>query len=297
MHLVPVALLVAVTFGGPANETAPEPIAIDSALVTLIEQAEIPAKVDGVLASLKVREGQMIKEGDVIGQIEDTEARLAVDKSKIELDIARKQAKNDVKVRVAKKASELATVELKRALESIEKYRKSVSETELDRLRLAAEKGVLDIEQSVFEQETAELTATLKDAERRIAAESVERRRVLSTINGIVVQVNPHQGEWVEAGKPVCRIIRIDRLRVEGFVPVKKIVGELPGRRVMLTVDLPGKPGAKFAGQVVFVHPEVNPVNGQVRVWAEIENPDLTLSPGLQGQLTIGPEPARTAKK
>jgi hypothetical protein len=32
----------------------------------------------------------------------------------------------------------------------------------------------------------------------------------------------------------------------------------------------------------------VNPVNGQVRVWAEIENRDLLLRPGLHGKLVIG---------
>jgi hypothetical protein len=37
----------------------------------------------------------------------------------------------------------------------------------------------------------------------------------------------------------------------------------------------------------VFVSPEVNPVNGQVRVWAEVENRGLLLRPGLQAALTI----------
>ena len=67
------------------------------------------------------------------------------------------------------------------------------------------------------------------------------------------------------------------------------------GRRAVLAVDLPGKPGTEFDGEVVFVSPEVNPVNGQVRVWAEVVNRDNRLRPGLQGTLTIHVEPARGA--
>ena len=44
----------------------------------------------------------------------------------------------------------------------------------------------------------------------------------------------------------------------------------------------------RFTGQVVFVHPEVDPVNGQIRVWAEIVNRDALLFPGDRGLLTFG---------
>ena len=42
-------------------------------------------------------------------------------------------------------------------------------------------------------------------------------------------------------------------------------------------------------GRIVFVHPEVNPVKSQLRIWAEIDNASLQLRPGLQGTLTIHP--------
>ncbi len=45
----------------------------------------------------------------------------------------------------------------------------------------------------------------------------------------------------------------------------------------------------EFAGHIVFVNPEIDPLNSQVRVWAEVENPDLKLRPGMQATLTIEP--------
>ena len=38
----------------------------------------------------------------------------------------------------------------------------------------------------------------------------------------------------------------------------------------------------------------VNPVTGQLSFWAEIENPDLQLRPGVRASLTIHDKPAET---
>jgi len=60
----------------PAKQARRE-IEIASALVKLIEQADVPAREAGVLAAVNVREGQMVEEGEVLAQIVDTEARIA----------------------------------------------------------------------------------------------------------------------------------------------------------------------------------------------------------------------------
>jgi len=239
----------------------------------------------------------MLEVGAVVARIEDAEVRLTHERARTEFEIARKQAGNDLKVRLARKSTDVARTELKRALESVEKYKKSVSDTEIDRLRLAAEKAELEIEQALHDQETARLTSRLKEIEMELARQAVDRRTLTSPISGMVVQVNLHQGEWVQPGKTAVRVLRVDRLRVEGFVAAELLSGDLVGRRAALTVDLPGKAGAVFEGAVVFVSPEINPVNQQVRVWAEVENRQLLLRPGLRGTLTIHPDAAQTAKR
>jgi macrolide-specific efflux system membrane fusion protein len=296
-------LIIAVVIGGaqvaPIDKAknAGEPTVVDKALVTVIEEAEIPAKVDGALAAVEVREGQAVERGAVVARIEDDEVRLTHERARTEFEIASKQAKNDLKVRIARKSADVARAEHKRAVESVEKYKKSVSETELDRLRLAAEKAELDIDQALHEQETAQLTGRLKEIEMELAKQAVDRRTIVSPISGMIVQVNQHQGEWVQSGKTVVRVLRVDRLRVEGFVLAKKLTGDLVGRRTTLTIDLPGEPAATFDGTLTFVSPEVNAVSGQVRVWAEVENRKLKLRPGLRGALTIHADAAQTARR
>ena len=285
-----------------ADEIAPAKTATDqhnmeaeSTLVTIIEEVEIPAKVEGVLSSIEVREGQMVERAAVLARIEDAEVRLTHDRAAIEFEIAGKQAKNDLKIRIGKKAADVARTELRRGLESNAIKKNAVSEAEIDRLRLAADKSELEIEQALLEQETAELTARLKQTEMKLAQEAIDRRAIISPISGMVVQVNSQRGEWVQAGKTVIRVLRLDRLRVEGFVQSRYLTGDLVGRKVTLTVDLADKPGMEFEGSVVFVSPEIDPVNQTVRVWAEIDNAKLLLRPGLRGKVTIHSEKAAQA--
>jgi membrane fusion protein, multidrug efflux system len=263
------------------------PIRVDSVLVTLIEQVDVPASDEGVLTSIAVREGQVVSEGTLLAQLEDGEARETVRRAQLELDIATKEARNSLKVRFARKSSEVAQAELKRATDSVEKYRKSVSQSELDSLRLTAEGAVLEVEQAEHDLEIAQLTSQLKENELQVAVGRLERRKLLAPIAGVVVQIKFHRGEWLEPGEAVIRLLRIDRLRAEGFLPAREAVEGLAGRPVTLFVDLAGKSQARFPGKLVFISPEVNPVNGQVRIWAEIENRDLSLKPGLQASLSI----------
>jgi len=275
-------------------ERAPTEVEIPSALVKLIEQADVPAREAGVLAAVDVREGQMVEEGEVLAQIVDTEARIAADRAGIELDIATKNAENDVNTRFAAKSVEVARAELRRSEESIRKYPKSISESEMDRLRLVVQRAELEVEQARHEFEIAGFTRKIKENECRSAREKVERHRITAPIGGMVVQVNRRRGEWVEPGEHVLRILRLDRLRAEGFLDARYLAGDADDWQATLTLDLPGDPGAKLPGKVVFVSPEIDPVNSQVNVWVEIDNAALRVRPGMRAKVTIRvPPPGR----
>ena len=280
-----------------SDKTSSDKLVLESALVTVIEAVEIPAKVEGVLATVEAREGRMVEAGTVLARIEDAEAKLAHDRARIEYAIALKQAKNDLKPRVARKAADYAHTELKRAQDANDKIKTSVSDSDIDRLRLAAEKADLEIDQALHEQESALLTSQLKETEMQLTQQAVDRRAIRSPIAGMVVQVNSHTGEWVPSGKTVVRVLRVDRLRVEGFVHARYLTGDLVGRKATLTIELPGMAGTDFEGTVVFVSPEADPVNKTVRVWAEVDNEKLMLRPGLSGNLTIDPAPPATARR
>ena len=262
---------------------------IDSALLTLIEHADVSASEAGLLSLLAVKEGETVAEGKPLAKIDDREAKLIRARAETELKVARVLADNDIKVRFAKASVAVAEAELKRSLESNIKFSKSVSQSEIDRLKLVVDKTILEIEQADLDLQQAQLSWQVKQHDLDRANLAVERRTIAAPFPGMVVQWKKQHGEWVEPGTPVMRLIRLNRLRAEAFLASQTLPTNLVGRPATLLVDVPGKSSAKFEGKLVFVSPEIDPVNGQVRVWAEIDNSDLSLRPGQTGTLVIGP--------
>jgi RND family efflux transporter MFP subunit len=252
---------------------------------------------------MTVREGQVVKEGEQLGHVDDKAVQIAGQKAAIELRIARAQSESEVNLKFARKAHGVAKAELNRSLESIKAYPKSVSATELDQQKLSADKAELEIEQAQRDLEIAKMTAELKQTEVATSQHEVNQRKVISPISGVVVQLHKKQGEWVNPGDPVVRILTLDRLRVECSLSAQLYGPELNGCPVKLNMEMKNRKEV-FEGKIVFVNPEVEPVNGKFRVWAEVENRDGLLRPGQPGcTLTImlpaadkGSEKAKTAK-
>lgn len=266
----------------------------DSVLLTLIEQADVSASETGLLSSIAAREGETVEEGMPLAGIDDRDARLVLARTETELKIAQTVVENDIKIRFAKLSGAVASAELQRAVDSNLQRPKSVSQTEIDRLKLLADKAVLEIEQAEIEHKQASLSLQIKQQEFDRAKLSLERRTIRAPFTGMVVQWKKHRGEWVDAGMPVTRLIRLNRLRAETFVSSQKLPSDFVGRPATLLANPTGKVPIKSLGKLVFVSPELDPVNGQVRIWAEIENDDLSLRPGQTGTLSVGSAVSKT---
>lgn len=271
--------------------SASKPIEVQKVVVTLMQQAEVPARQQGVIVDVKVEEGDAVRTGELLARIDDKDAILALRRARIELDTANTEAHNTVKLRLSTKSLELAESELKRAKMSRDIFDKSVTDEEIQRRELAIDKAKLEIEQAEQEQQLAKQKVAFSKNELDIANHNAEIHRIVAPFDGIVVQVNRRKSEWVEPGVTVVRMLRINRLRAEGFLDSKSITPDLPGRRVTLTAKMGNGESSTFDGLLQFVSPEINPVDGRVRVWAAIDNPDGRLLPGMRATMTIDSTP------
>jgi macrolide-specific efflux system membrane fusion protein len=269
-----------------APAPAAEPLEVESVVLHLLSEAEVPAQEAGLVTNLAVREGARVQPGDALAHIDDEVARLAAAATELQYNVAAAKATNDIRLRFAQKALEVSEAELRRSTESIERFPKSVSQSQLDVERLTVEKNRLELEQAVHEHQVAQLEMKVKDHERTAAQAAVARRRITSPLAGVVVQVLVRQGEWVEPGQPALRIVNVDRLKAEGFVPAQQ-AQNLVDRSVQLTVDVENEAAAAFTGKIAFVSPEVDPITRQVRVWAEIDNRDGRLRPGQPVKMVV----------
>lgn len=260
---------------------------VQSVVLRLLEEAEVPAQEAGLVTGVAVREGQRVKQGELLAQIDDQIPRLAADSTKAKYDIARAKATNDVRVRYAQKAIEVSEAELRRSTESIEHFAKSVSQSQLDVEQLTVQKNRLEAEQATHEQEIAGLEAKQQESELNAARAQITRRRIVAPFDGVIVQIYARKGEWVEPGQKALRIVNVDRLKAEGFIRAEDATDHVVGRSISLVIE-PGGSRNTFAGKIVFVSPEVDPITGQVRIWAEIDNRDGRLRPGQPARMVVG---------
>jgi macrolide-specific efflux system membrane fusion protein len=291
-------VLAAILLGSNGNDVPGATVTVEDVQVTLVADVQAPARQDGVLAALFVKEGDLVQQGAELGRLDSALASIDERLARTEFEISRLRAENDVDRRFAQKSLEVAKSELARSLESVTNFPRSISKTELDRLRLVVEKTALSIEQSDRDLREAGLTRSLKEQSVAAAKKQLNDHQITAPAAGMVVQVFRHAGEWLNRGDPVVRIIRLDRLRIEAFVDGTQFGANLVGCPLTLTTKLPpGDVVGRFHGRIAFVSPEVQPVNGQVRVWADVENPQLTLRPGVHGTLTIDLSGAPLDKK
>jgi RND family efflux transporter MFP subunit len=263
------------------------PVEVSSAVIKVLEEVAVPARDAGVLAKVEVKEGQLVEDGQTVIVLLDTDVRLAVERARLGVEKALRTAKNDVDILYARKSIEVAKAELARSLDTNEKYPRTVSNSELDRQRLLVDQGELQIKKAEHERDLASLEHEIRVNEHQTARDQLDRRTINAPLRGMVVEVMRRRGEWVQPGDSVVRIVRLDRLKAEGFLPVRHAGLDLVGSKVKLHVQPSGDQPVEASGHIVFVNPEIDPLNSQVRFWAEIENTDLKLRPGMQANLTV----------
>ncbi len=266
---------------------AAEPLVVESARLRLTKQIDVPARAQGLLASMSVSEGDMVQVGSPLAQIDDAEATLLQKRATLELELQKEKVNNDVAIRTAQKAVDYHRAQRDRLDHAAHNLPGSVSASELEEHRFNAVQAELKLEDAQHDHRIDQQTMALKGVEVDLGKHNVEIRRIVSPLNGVVVEILKHPGEWVEPGEKVLRIVSIDRLRAEGLIHVSKLPANLVGAPVTISVELPGKGATTFSGKVIFVSPEISPVNGQTRVWAEIDNTDGQLRPGLRPQMKI----------
>jgi multidrug efflux pump subunit AcrA (membrane-fusion protein) len=264
-------LAATVALGGWWGAAAATDLVLERCLVSVVAEAKVPAREAAVLVELPVREGMVVAKGDVIGRLADDQPRMERKRAAAEHEQAEAKAASDVDERYAVAAEGAAEKAYQKAEKSHASVQGAVVEVERDRLRLEWEKTKLQIEQSQLERRLAGLTAAAKQVEVEAADNAIERRLIRSPIDGVVVDVAKHEGEWMQPGDTLAHVVRTDKLRVEGYVKIREALpAAVENRPVTVVVELDGGRREQFQGRIAFVKPVVE--SGDYRVFAEVEN-------------------------
>lgn len=260
--------------------------------ITVIDQAEVPAREMGVLKRLLVKEGDIVEAGQLLAELDTVDAELAIRQARDELAIADAQARHEIKVKVAELTHAVAEAELNRAVESNKKFANAVSVTELEQLQLDRDRARAGIDEARYELSIAALTVRLKATNLVAAEQAFEKRKIYAPISGQVVTIKKRTGEWIQPGEKLFQVADSKRVRAECLLSARDFSEDLTDRPVRVVLATKEGGPVTFEGRVTFVDPEVNPVSGQYRIWTEIPNPDGRLRPGHRIALQLAPAPA-----
>lgn len=256
----------------PSSSVGEGQVQLSHCLVSLIEDVQVPAKEAGALMLVAVGEGEYVRAGQLLAQVDDRQSQLAKLAAIQERDAALAKANDDIEVRFAEASYEVTGAELDRALGIEKRNAGAVTASEVQKLRLAKKRDELGIDKAKLEVKIARMGAEVKQAAVDASDEGIARRKIVSPIDGLVVSIVHEKGEWVNIGEPVIQIVRVDRLRVEGFLSGSEIGPEMiAGKPVTVEVTLAQGRTAQLTGAVTFVSPLVQAGN-KYRVRAEVQN-------------------------
>lgn len=286
-------VVVILLFAGPQMAPAQNrgPTVLKQCFVLLIDEAEVPAQEAGTIIALDAKEGLYVEKGTKVAQINDDQARSEKLVAEKEEAVARVQAESKVEIEVAYKGALVAREEYNGAIEANAKARGAKTQSEIRAKKFAYEKAVAQMEKAEQDRSIAKTTVEARVAQVAQAQNNVERREIKAPLSGEVAKVHLHLGEWAAPGAPVLRIVRLDRLRVEGFIDPKQISpSDIANRAVTFETELAGGRKEKFTGKITYVNFEIED-NDMIRVWAEVvnrqEGEQWLLRPGASGELTV----------
>jgi RND family efflux transporter MFP subunit len=279
-----------------------------------IKQAAIFSKVSGYIRKIYVERGDLVKEGQLLVEIDDLElkasaeqARAAYGSAQAGLEVARStlegqkanlenQRANLAKARAVATNDQRQAERMKTLFE-----RGMVAAVEWDNARTTSDSSKASTEAAEAQLRLAEVQITTQESQVRLAQAQVEtyraaltlaqtnlgNTRLLAPFAGYIAQRNLDQGAAVSAQSSgttntsvgILLIQDIASVKVQIEVPERDIARVSVGAPVRVTAD-PYK-GEVFAGSIARVVHSLDPRSRTMGIEVEIPNAAAKLKPGM----------------
>ena len=231
------------------------------------DQVSLRAAVDGHVAQIFFEEGQTVKQGDVVVELECQPARAR-------LKIAQLEAANTGVLQNANAALAVAAANFKRFSALHQQHASSELEFNEARLRLDTATAALKIEQ--------ERLAT-NQARAELAAAELEQFLLRAPFDGQIVQVQTSVGESVSLTNNLIQIVSLDTYQIDLFLPIAQANKLTVGQTIPLQINAPLN--QSVPATLLFRSPLIEAATGTTRVTLEIDNRQLKLPAGFTASL------------
>jgi RND family efflux transporter MFP subunit len=257
-----VSVLIAWAVAGAAAGAAEIP-----GITAPVKDATVSSKVAGRIERIPVKEGDTVKKGDILVELEHGLERLEAERRKLlwesraELDAASN--------RVSK-----TRIDLDRT-RRLRETTQSVSAEELEKL-------ALDYTMSVAELDRLRTAELREEVEYRMAMEQIGQFLIAAPFDGAVTKLFLEEGENCEESQPLARVVNAAESRFTANVDAAAVKGLKVGDTVAIRLD--GEKPAECSGRVVYISPVVDAASGLLEIKAEFATP-AGMRPGLSATL------------
>lgn len=252
------------------------------------EDATLSVKIGGRLRSLTVDLGSVVKRGDVIAQVEPRDYELRLQQAAAALAQARATVGLSLEgaddtfdpektsaVKEARAVLDEATHNRDRVLKLSEQG--VLSKSEFDTVESAYKVAVNRLESAREEARTRQAVLAQRRAEFDLAKQQLTDTSLRSPFDGSIQSRLANVGEFLPAGSPVVKLVKIDPLRLRLDVPERDAAAVRLNQPVRLAVE--GDTN-HYSGTLTRVSPAIDEQTRMLVVEADVHN-DGTLRPGL----------------
>lgn len=223
----------------------------------------VSASVIGVVDEVLVTRGDFVKKGQTVAFIERT-------MEKAFLAIAKSQAESSAELNSSKAQLEYEEKRLDRI--RVLSKKGSSSEQQLEEVEIAWKISQARYDQSVENNALAKLELAQAQA-------AMEHKKIISPINGLVVEKILNVGEYADPPQ-VMKIAQLDPLRVD-IIASSSLLGKIKlGQEATITPLETST--APIKATVVLIDKIIDAASGTFRIKLRIENPDYHLPAGLK---------------
>lgn len=242
-------------------EVKPRPVAYTLTAIGSLrspEQVILSPKKAGIIQKIYVKEGDPVRKGQLLVQLDDLDARLQLERAEARL--------REVEASLA--TGQRTLTRYQKLLES-----KVISQQTYDDLHLRVK---LD-----------EARLDLAKAELHLAKQNLADHQIFSPIDGVVNLKIASTGEHVNVAPKdeILRIVQVDPLELEFHIPEDWVGRIQTGTRVQFTVK--PLPEERHSATLQMISPTADPATRNVRIKAIVSNPHLRLKPGFSAEVTI----------
>jgi RND family efflux transporter MFP subunit len=229
-----------------------------SGSLTPLSQATVKTTVGGEVRRVLVREGESVRQGTLLAEIDGTEAR-----TRLEAALA-DQAERRARLDIAARNRDTNQGLLKQNF---------ISQNAFDQL------------QSTYQASQA--AVQWADAQVKLARQATADTLVRAPMSGTVAKRLVNGGERVGVDAPLMQLVDLSHLELEATVPASDVARIALGQAVHFSVD--GFGARQFEGKVARINPVAEAGTRAIKLFVTVPNGDASLRGGMfaQGVVTV----------